>query len=75
MNGIILYQSKYGATKKYAQWLSEETGFCCVAYLRVHNKGQYLIYSFFVFVYSHNLMPHLIKLHCNVPAKPAKPYQ
>lgn len=27
MNGVILYQSKYGATKKYAQWLSEETGF------------------------------------------------
>ena len=25
--GIILYQSKYGATKKYAKWLSEETGF------------------------------------------------
>lgn len=27
MNGIILYQSKYGATKKYARWLSEETDF------------------------------------------------
>ncbi len=27
MSGIILYQSKYGAAKKYAQWLSEETGF------------------------------------------------
>lgn len=27
MNGIILYRSKYGTTKKYAQWLSEETGF------------------------------------------------
>lgn len=25
--GIILYQSKYGATKKYAQWLQEKTGF------------------------------------------------
>ena len=30
MNGIILYQSKYGATKKYADWISEETGFKCV---------------------------------------------
>ncbi|MDD6764899.1 MAG: flavodoxin domain-containing protein [Firmicutes bacterium] len=30
MKGIILYQSKYGATKKYAQWLSERTGFPCV---------------------------------------------
>lgn len=28
--GIILYQSKYGATKKYAQWLSEATGFDCM---------------------------------------------
>jgi len=23
---VIMYQSKYGATKKYAQWLSEELG-------------------------------------------------
>ena len=30
MTGIILYQSKYGATKKYANWLSEETGFSCI---------------------------------------------
>lgn len=28
--GIILYQSKYGATKKYAQWLQEKTGYDCV---------------------------------------------
>lgn len=28
--GIILYQSKYGATKKYAQWLKEATGYDCV---------------------------------------------
>jgi len=28
--GIILYQSKYGATKKYAYWLQEMTGFECV---------------------------------------------
>lgn len=25
--GIILYHSKYGATKKYAQWMQEATGF------------------------------------------------
>ncbi len=30
MSGIILYQSKYGATKRYADWLSEETGFSCM---------------------------------------------
>ena len=31
MNGIIIYKSKYGATKKYAEWLSEATGFLCVS--------------------------------------------
>ena len=29
--GIILYQSKYGATQKYANWLSDKTGFDCIA--------------------------------------------
>ena len=29
MNGIILYQSKYGASRKYAMWLQEKTGFLC----------------------------------------------
>ena len=28
--GIIIYQSKYGATKKYVGWLQEMTGFHCV---------------------------------------------
>lgn len=27
MKGIILYKSKYGATKKYVDWITEETGF------------------------------------------------
>lgn len=27
MSGIIIYKSKYGATKRYAEWISEETGF------------------------------------------------
>lgn len=26
-NGIILYQSRYGATEKYAKWLQEKTGY------------------------------------------------
>lgn len=30
MRGIILFQSKYGAAKRYAEWLSAETGFSCV---------------------------------------------
>lgn len=30
MKGIILYKSKYGATKKYADWLSEKTQFPCI---------------------------------------------
>lgn len=28
--GIILYQSKYGAAKKYADWLKEATQYACV---------------------------------------------
>lgn len=27
MKGIIIYKSMYGATKKYADWLNEETGY------------------------------------------------
>ena len=27
MCGIIIYKSKYGSTKKYAEWLKEATGF------------------------------------------------
>ena len=30
MKGIILYTSKYGATKRYAEWIAEETGFDCI---------------------------------------------
>lgn len=30
MSGIILYKSKYGAIKKYTEWLVEDTGFACV---------------------------------------------
>ncbi len=30
MKGIIIYKSNYGSTERYAQWLSEETGFQCV---------------------------------------------
>ena len=28
--GIIVYQSKYGATKKYAEWLQVMTNFQCI---------------------------------------------
>ena len=27
MKGIVVYKSKYGATKKYADWLGDATGF------------------------------------------------
>ena len=30
MDGVILYQSKYGAAKKYVDWLAEETGYPCM---------------------------------------------
>lgn len=29
-NGIVIYKSKYGATKKYADWLAEVTGYDCM---------------------------------------------
>ncbi len=28
--GIVIYQSKYGATKKYVDWLIEETKYDCI---------------------------------------------
>lgn len=28
--GLIIYQSKYGATQKYAKWLQEATGYDCI---------------------------------------------
>ncbi len=31
MKGIVIYKSKYGATKRYAQWIAEETDFDCVS--------------------------------------------
>ena len=31
MSGIIIYKSKYGSVKKYAEWLSEATGFKAVS--------------------------------------------
>ena len=30
MNGIVLYKSKYGVTKQYADWIAERTGFSCI---------------------------------------------
>lgn len=27
MKGIIVYKSKYGSTKQFAEWLQEDTGF------------------------------------------------
>ena len=43
MKGIILYTSKYGATKRYADWLAEETGFDCIEtkMARIENVKQY----------------------------------
>ena len=43
MNGIIIYKSKYGATKKYAEWLKEETGFKAVTISEadVNSLGSY----------------------------------
>jgi len=37
--GIIIYQSKYGATKKYVDWLIEETKFDCIKTLNAKIKN------------------------------------
>ena len=31
MKGIVIYTSKYGSSKKYAEWISGATGFPCVS--------------------------------------------
>ena len=31
MSGVIVYKTKYGSAKKYAQWLSESTGYDCMS--------------------------------------------
>ncbi len=43
MEGVILFQSKYGATKKYADWIAAETGFPCVEIkkARIENIRKY----------------------------------
>ena len=30
MKGIILYKSKYGAAKQYAEWIAKRSGFPCI---------------------------------------------
>lgn len=37
-DGIIVYQSKYGATKKYVDWLVDETGFHVVETAKANIK-------------------------------------
>ncbi len=34
--GVVLYKSKYGATKRYASWLVEETKFDCIEIKKVN---------------------------------------
>lgn len=43
MRGIVLYKSKYGATKKYAEWISEDTGYdiCEVSKVKVADLREY----------------------------------
>lgn len=43
MKGIILYKSKYGSTKKYAEWLALETNFdvCDVKKIKTENVEKY----------------------------------
>lgn len=47
MRGIVLYKSKYGATKKYAEWIAEETGYDIMDITKV-NKKDLVNYDVFV---------------------------
>ena len=38
MKGIVVFKSKYGSTKKYAEWISESTGFDLVEAGKVNAK-------------------------------------
>ena len=38
MNGIVIYRSKYGAARKYAEWISERTGFVLKDIVDVRQK-------------------------------------
>ena len=38
MNGIVLYQSKYGAAKKYAEWIADAAGFECMEVKKANIK-------------------------------------
>ena len=38
MKGIVVFKSKYGSTKKYAEWISESTGFDCVESGKINAK-------------------------------------
>ncbi len=39
MNGIVIYKSKYGSARKYAKWISKETGFRCIDVDKVNVKA------------------------------------
>ena len=41
MNGIILYGSRYGAARQYAQALEERTGLPAVSYAEVRDFGPF----------------------------------
>ncbi len=57
MNGIIVYKSKYGATKKYAEWLSEEAGFemIDVSFAKVTDLQKYDVIIFGGGIYASGL--------------------
>ena len=48
MNGIILYGSRYGAARQYAQALEERTGLPAVSYAEVRDFGPFdtIVYVF-----------------------------
>lgn len=45
---LVLYKSKYGSTKKYAQWIREETG-CDVFPVEAYKNGDFSGYTTVIF--------------------------
>lgn len=48
MNAIVIYKSKYGSTKTYAQWISQELG-CDIAEARCINAQALEVYDTIVY--------------------------
>ncbi len=63
-NGLIVYSSKYGSAKKYAEWLSEDTGYACrdISEVRAADIKGMLIFCGAIYASGISGLPRLKKL-------------